>query len=319
MDWDVFNGDADGICALHQLRLAAPADARLITGAKRDIALLGRVPAESGDRVTVLDISMDSNLDALVNLLASDVSVTYFDHHFPGRVPDHPRLQAFIDTTADTCTSLLVDRHLEGRFRPWAIVAAFGDNLEEQARLAAHGLGLSAAETGILKALGEYLNYNAYGENVSDLRYHPADLYQLVHRHTDPFAFVAQEEAYRVLREGYAEDLTRAQDIRPVRETAGGAIYILPDTPWAKRISGAFANELTRRFPGQAHGILTPRREGGYTVGVRSPRGKGGADSLCHRFPGGGGRQTAAGINHLPVEEVERFVTAFSTAFADSP
>ena len=38
---DVFNGDADGLCALHQLRLAEPlADAQLVTGVKRDIALL---------------------------------------------------------------------------------------------------------------------------------------------------------------------------------------------------------------------------------------------------------------------------------------
>ena len=41
--FDVFNGDADGLCALHQLRLAAPVDSVLVTGAKRDIALLQRV------------------------------------------------------------------------------------------------------------------------------------------------------------------------------------------------------------------------------------------------------------------------------------
>src|SRR5678815_3472044 len=40
--FDVFNGDADGICALHQLRLADPLDSTLVTGLKRDIALLNR-------------------------------------------------------------------------------------------------------------------------------------------------------------------------------------------------------------------------------------------------------------------------------------
>ena len=59
--YDVFNGDADGICALHQLRLAAPCTSVLITGAKRDIALLERVQAQAGDVVTVLDISMARN------------------------------------------------------------------------------------------------------------------------------------------------------------------------------------------------------------------------------------------------------------------
>ena len=38
--FDVFNGDADGICALVQLRLATPIESVLITGAKREIALL---------------------------------------------------------------------------------------------------------------------------------------------------------------------------------------------------------------------------------------------------------------------------------------
>lgn len=41
--WDVFNGDADGICALLQLRLAKPQNSQLVTGIKRDFELLDRV------------------------------------------------------------------------------------------------------------------------------------------------------------------------------------------------------------------------------------------------------------------------------------
>ncbi|MGJ8687531.1 MAG: DHH family phosphoesterase, partial [Spongiibacteraceae bacterium] len=51
---DVFNGDADGICALLQLRLAAPLDSELVTGVKRDISLLDRVAAGADDQLTVL-------------------------------------------------------------------------------------------------------------------------------------------------------------------------------------------------------------------------------------------------------------------------
>ena len=36
-DYDVFNGDADGICALVQLRQAEPRDTTLVTGVKRNI------------------------------------------------------------------------------------------------------------------------------------------------------------------------------------------------------------------------------------------------------------------------------------------
>ena len=52
--FDVFNGDADGLCALQQLRLAEPRAATLVTGVKRDIALLRRVPRVAGASVTVL-------------------------------------------------------------------------------------------------------------------------------------------------------------------------------------------------------------------------------------------------------------------------
>ena len=57
-NFDVFNGDADGIISLVQLRLAEPLNATLVTGRKRDVKLLNRVDASEGDRVTVLDISM---------------------------------------------------------------------------------------------------------------------------------------------------------------------------------------------------------------------------------------------------------------------
>src|SRR3990167_3729374 len=69
MNHDVFNGDADGICALHQLRLAFPATNNLVTGTKRDIDLLRCVEAGPGDEVTVLDLALSKNREALLALL----------------------------------------------------------------------------------------------------------------------------------------------------------------------------------------------------------------------------------------------------------
>jgi len=66
---DCFNGDADGICALTQLRLAQPAESELITGVKRDIKLLDRVQIQAGDQVTALDISLDKNRAGLERIL----------------------------------------------------------------------------------------------------------------------------------------------------------------------------------------------------------------------------------------------------------
>ena len=108
--YDVFNGDADGICALLQLRLAMPTESTLVTGAKRDIALLQRVNAQAGDVVTVLDISADVNRTALCALLERGVQVEYFDHHFAGRLPTHPCLRAYIDPSAQTFAWALAEK-----------------------------------------------------------------------------------------------------------------------------------------------------------------------------------------------------------------
>lgn len=64
--FDLFNGDADGICALKQLRLADPKDSTLVAGIKRDIKLLKnlteKVILQIGYKVTVLDVSMAKTL-----------------------------------------------------------------------------------------------------------------------------------------------------------------------------------------------------------------------------------------------------------------
>ncbi|WP_338040528.1 hypothetical protein [Methylocucumis oryzae] len=134
MQIDVFNGDADGICALIQYRLANPAEAQLITGPKRDIQLLEQVQAQPGDQVTVLDISLEKNRQDLDRILAEGADVFYVDHHQAGELPKHPKLKTLIDTDANVCTSLLMDQHLSGQYRAWAVTAAFGDNLIDSAK-----------------------------------------------------------------------------------------------------------------------------------------------------------------------------------------
>ena len=85
---DVFNGDADGLCALQQLRLAQPVNSTLITGVKRDIELLKQVQATPDDVVTVLDISLGKNREPLLTLLEQGIQVNYFDHHYPEKCHD---------------------------------------------------------------------------------------------------------------------------------------------------------------------------------------------------------------------------------------
>ena len=313
--YDVFNGDADGICALHQLRLAEPRASVLVTGAKRDIALLERIEPQSGDELTVLDVSLARNAAALRKLLARGATCRYFDHHFPGEMPSHPNLKTFIDTAPDVCTSLIVDRYLDGQSRIWAVVAAFGDNLEASARRAATPLNLNDQQLAQLQELGAAINYNAYGDSVDDLYYHPADLYQTLTRYADPFQFIGGEPVFDILRNGRADDLFRASELKSKMETARCALYVLPDAAWSRRVSGSFSNQLASAHPECAHAVMTCRN-GGYRVSVRAPTANPrGADELCRQFARGGGRQGAAGIDLLPESEFERFAAAFARAF----
>lgn len=313
--YDVFNGDADGICALHQLRLHEPRTTELVTGIKRDIALVKRVTPASGDDLTVLDISLDVNREALLAALEAGAQVRYFDHHFAGEIPAHEGLRAEIDTASDMCTSLIVDRTLNGAHRMWAVVAAFGDNLAKSAAAAAEPLGLAPHAMAQLRELGECLNYNAYGESTDDLYYHPADLYRALEPYADPFRFIEGEPVFDVLRQGMHDDLYRAADIRPHTADADRALFLLPDAAWSRRVSGVFGNRLAEEHPGRAHAVLTAKREG-YLVSVRAPVERPrGADALCRQFETGGGRAGAAGINHLPASDLERFARAFAEAF----
>lgn len=314
---DVFNGDADGVCALHQLRLADPKDSVLITGVKRDIALVRQVEAKPGDEVTVLDISLDKNRDALIAVLGAGATVRYVDHHFPGDIPQHEQLTTHIDTAAETCTGLIVNNILDGAHLPWAITAAFGDNLLTTATAAAKPLNLASGELVQLKTLGTLLNYNGYGSSLNDLFFPPADLYQRIKPHTSPFTFINEDDAFKTLSEGFANDNERAQSIPAERSTSAIALFVFPNDPFARRISGVYANELAQQHPDRAHALLSELDDGSYLVSVRAPlNNRTGADELCRQFDTGGGRKAAAGINQLPASELERFADAMTTQFS---
>ena len=314
--FDVFNGDADGICALHQLRLANPVDSALITGVKRDISLLKQVKVEEGDYVTVLDISLDKNRDDLVRVIDEGASVIYFDHHFAGEIPESDFLECFIDTDANVCSSLLVNRYLDGKYLPWAVTAAYGDNLFSSAKQAAEPLNLGQDELEALKLLGTCINYNGYGSSLDDLIFAPAKLYQLISAYENPFDFINNEPGYQTLLNGYHEDMARVSELSAAYSDDGHALYILPNEKWARRVSGIYANELAQQHPDRGHALLTEKAGSGYLVSVRAPlNNKTGADELCRQFDSGGGRKAAAGINHLTEDQYERFVDLFKQSF----
>jgi hypothetical protein len=316
-----FNGDADGLCALQQLRLAAPRAAAggretLVTGVKRDIALLDRVAASAGDACTVLDVSLDVNRAGLEKLLAAGVSVRYFDHHFAGEIPAHAGLEAHIDLSPNVCTSLIVDRALDGRCRRWAIAGAYGDSLTAEADALAAAAGIAPEAAQRLKALGIAINYNAYGETVDDLHVPPVELAAAMLPFGDPLEFADSSAACNQLADGMKDDMELAKRLTPARQVPGAIVFMLPDAAWARRASGTLANDKAKAHDGSAVAIVSPKTDGGYLVSVRVPRDFSvSAEAFCRRFPTGGGRKTAAGINHLPSEEFESFATAFEQQF----
>ena len=311
--FDVFNGDADGILSLVQLRRAEPLDSTLITGRKRDIKLLDHVEAKAGDKVTVLDISMRSNAEHLTRILEAGASVFYVDHHNAGDIPDHPNLHAVIDTSPEICTAMLIDEALDGDYRAWAVTAAFGDNFADLARAKAKGLGLPLEQ---LERLGMLINYNGYGGSVDDLLFHPADLFKALAPFDTPMEFLAHDkDVFSALDAGYETDLANAKAAKVLDETDKGCVITLADSAGSRRISGVFGNQLAVDNPHRAHAILTAQ-EGGYLVSIRAPKVKSvGADTLALQFETGGGRSAAAGINHLPDSDVDKFVKAFRAAF----
>jgi hypothetical protein len=312
--YDVFNGDADGLCALRQLRLVAPAEAVPVTGTKRDIRLLDRIDPAAGDHLLVLDVSMAPNAASLRRVLEAGATVQWFDHHNPGDVPVHARLDAHIVTDPGVCTSLIVDRHLGGQARPWAVAGAFGDNLHGPAMALARAAGWSETRIDRLRRLGLAVNYNAYGDSVEELLCPPAVLYARLSAHADPEGFAREDPLFERIERAMAEDLERALAIAPETATAGAAAYRLPDAAWSRRVCGTLANRLARQHPARAHAVLTPVR-GRWSVSIRAAvRRPEGADRLALLF-GGGGRAGAAGIEGLEAGALEAFLIRFQDHF----
>ena len=315
---DIYNGDADGIFALHQYRLAFPAEqVRRITGIKRDIRLLTQVVEISDAEITVCEISLDANRAPLDLLLDQHNRITYFDHHYAGTLPETENLTAHINCSPDTCTSLLVNQELQGNYNLWAICGAFGDNLHAAATQFANQLGLNEDETGQLRELGELFNYNGYGECIEDLHFHPEELYRAVQPFDNPFTFIEQSDELSILRDGHQQDMQKAEGLKPEPGPSPHRVFFLPNAPWARRISGVFSNLKAREKTTSAHAVIGRNMDESLRISVRAPlENKTGADTLCRKYPTGGGRAAAAGINSLPEEMLDNFLEEFHSTFS---
>ena len=214
---------------------------------------------------------------------------------------------------------MIINQHLQGKHPLWAITAAFGDNLQHSAAPLAKTLNLRPDALKQLQKLGTYINYNGYGSCLEDLHFAPDKLYRELVHYASPLDFIADKQpTFKQLEAGYLEDMQNAAQTQPSYKTKSIAVYKLPNETWAKRVSGVFGNDLANQYPGRAHAILTDTSEGDYQVSVRAPlHNKTKADELCASFPTGGGRKAAAGINHLPLADVTRFIEKFNETYSN--
>lgn len=313
MQYDVFNGDADGIFALHQHRLATPCpNSKLITGVKRDINLLSQIEDVTSSLISVFDVSLESNRQALLKMLKNGNRFLYIDHHFAGDIPDSGQLETHIESSAEICTSLIVNHMLSDRYCKWAICGAFGDNLHEAANRLAQKAHMSEEQIAILQEIGELFNYNGYGSKLEDLHFHPAELFRAIMNFEDPLVFHEKTNVIKDLKNGYENDLTKALNQDDIALKSQNRVYRFPAVPWARRMAGVFSNLKAREKAEAAHAIIVENDDGTLQISVRAPLlARKNADTLCRQFPTGGGRAAAAGINNLPLDMYDDFLDAF--------
>lgn len=277
MRWFAYNGDADGICSMVQWGLVHGVDGNRVTGVKRDIELLDRIDPSKGDEVIVMDISLARNHSMAQKFAQNGANITWFDHHLAGE--NIESISAHIDTSDNVCTARIVEQHL-GVESSWAQVALHGDGLSKHSSIPEY------------KELGELLNYNGYGADLTDLHFHPDDLMMLCLESKTPEQFMLST-AFVKLKEGFDSDMSNADSI-----VEKDGFFLLPNEAWARRVVGVMAHRINEKGTGP-HVIAIDK---GSTFQV-SIRGKNGIGELCAMF-GGGGRATAGGIDNLPKAEI---------------
>ena len=290
MRWFAYNGDADGICSMVQWGLAHGIDGKRITGVKRDIMLLDKFEPVEGDEIIVMDISLARNHKRASKLSEMDFKILWFDHHLSGE--EIPGIESHIDTSSNVCTAKLVEKYI-GEKSDWAEVALHGDGLSKHS---------SKPE---LKELGELLNYNGYGADLTDLHFHPDELLLHCLNAETPDNFM-QTPQFTTLQNGFLQDIELAESI-PMTD----GMYVLPNEKWARRVVGVFAHRINSTSPGP-HVIAIDK--GDYLQ--VSLRGSSKIGELCSKF-GGGGRATAGGIDELPKSRIPELMNEVNSRRVD--
>ena len=243
-------------------------------------------------------------------------AVEYFDHHFTGDAPLPGGVVAHIDTSPRVCTGMLVDRHLHGRQRIWAVVAAFGDNLVDAACDLAASLSVTTGALEALKDLGDALTHNSYSDRVEDAIVPPGRARASSSPTPIRCASLRRARVRGHRRRATARHRTRPRHRAGARAARGAGVRAARCGLGAPRARHLRQRGRQRASPRSRMRCVTVREDGDYAVSVRAPRARPhGADALCRKF-GGNGRAAAAGIGRLPREELGEFVARLAERYA---
>lgn len=309
---DVCIGDANGLCSLLQWRLHQPKQSSTLALLGHESRLDGLVHSRAGGDVLLCEIPMQANRSTLMQLLDSGAQIQYLSHQIGDEPLWHPQLQYIEDAPQDRCTSLMVDRILDGRYRQWALVGAYGKHCNAQADKLAASNGLSAHARTQLRELGELINYNACSVDGKNACIPAVELYSVMSGYQQAMDFLQSEPVVGELESVRREDLARAVQIAPYWQDAHASVYVLPNAPWAHRVASGFGKHISAKEPTRAHAFLRPAANGSFMTRVHAARSAP-ADGLT--FPGSQADddyQRTWVIEQLPDQEIDHFISAFS-------
>ena len=121
------------------------------------------------------------------------------------------------------------------------------------------------------------------------MHFSPEVLFKALQPFPDPFEFCYASGELNQLREGFRNDMSKAESELPVRQTSAGRIYQFQNQAWCRRVSGVYSNQVAREAPDLAHALLVERKDGTFRVSVRASISKPqGAEKLCIKLSGRG-------------------------------
>ena len=300
---DVCAGDADALCAVLQWRLHEPKAAQMVSGPLCATASLGRFQLLPGDDVLVCNVPFNSQPAPGMSGPIGNARVQYLDCRGQAPGDSSPYSKAGHSTDAKVCTSLLVNHLLQGKFGGWALVGAYGSQVQQGVNAHALQLGFSAGARKRLQRLGEVITYNAEVIHPRYLYAEPATLYARLLRYDDPLEFLQSESLADELDELRQSDLQTGLAWKPYWRDAHASVYVLPDEAWAARVARYLKSRLAILDPERAIAVLSPAGTGSYRAAVQ---------------PGLMVRNAVTPkkwlIEHLPMNEVDNFVGAFSAS-----